>query len=55
MEEMKKEINQDVIDEFVNLAIKHELTMADIDNISYRLREYFLKNATLKGEKIEGK
>lgn len=55
MEEMKKEIKQEVIDEFVDLAVKHELTMADIDKISYRLREYFLNNATLKEEKIEGK
>lgn len=55
MEEMKKEINQEIMDEFLNLAIKHELTMADIDKISYKLREYFLRNAILKEEKIEGK
>lgn len=55
MEAMKKEISQEIIDEFLDLAVKHELTMADIDQISYKLREYFLRNAILKEEKIEGK
>ena len=55
MEPMKKEISQEIIDEFLDLAVKHELTMADIDQISYKLREYFLRNAILKEEKIEGK
>lgn len=55
MEAMKKEISQEIIDEFLDLAVKHELTMADIDQISYKLREYFLRNAILKEGKIEGK
>lgn len=55
MEAKKKEISQEIIDEFLDLAVKHELTMADIDQISYKLREYFLRNATLKQEALEGK
>lgn len=44
----KREISQEVIDEFLGLAIVHELTMADVDQISYKLRNYYLRNATLK-------
>lgn len=52
---MEKRTSEDikvdkVVNELVDVAIKNELTLVDLDKAYYKLREYYNKNAVLKME-----
>lgn len=52
---MEKRTSEDikidkVVKELVDVAIKNELTLVDLDKAYYKLREYYNKNAVLKTE-----
>lgn len=39
-----------VVSELVEVAVKNELTLVDLDKAYYKLRDYYNKNAVLKTE-----
>ena len=39
-----------VVNELVDVAVKNELTLVELDQAYYKLRDYYNKNAVLKTE-----